>query len=174
MSRSSVKRLGKRIIDYPEETAAVASVTEWLRPLFSNPTKPVCIPTHFIPFLIRHRSKPTSWACFQSLVGLLAIVCRSPRSSWLRFHAHILCTDLGWLTGDLIAGLTVGIVVVPQSMSYAQVLDTYLTASYPAHRRLVRSQTCLLNMGYTPRSSVFWFTVYVFSSFILPSPHCSE
>jgi solute carrier family 26 (sodium-independent sulfate anion transporter), member 11 len=27
--------------------------------------------------------------------------------------------NLGWLTGDLIAGLTVGIVVVPQSMSYA-------------------------------------------------------
>ncbi|KIJ17343.1 hypothetical protein PAXINDRAFT_131065 [Paxillus involutus ATCC 200175] len=27
----------------------------------------------------------------------------------------------GWLTGDLIAGLTVGIVLVPQSMSYAQI-----------------------------------------------------
>lgn len=27
--------------------------------------------------------------------------------------------DLGWLTGDLIAGITVGLVVVPQSMSYA-------------------------------------------------------
>ncbi|KAF9228010.1 sulfate permease [Gyrodon lividus] len=29
--------------------------------------------------------------------------------------------NAGWLTGDLIAGLTVGIVVVPQSMSYAQI-----------------------------------------------------
>ncbi len=29
--------------------------------------------------------------------------------------------DFGWLTGDLIAGITVGIVVVPQSMSYAQI-----------------------------------------------------
>lgn len=29
--------------------------------------------------------------------------------------------DRGWLYGDLVAGLTVGIVVVPQSMSYAQV-----------------------------------------------------
>ncbi|KAJ3575411.1 hypothetical protein NP233_g1111 [Leucocoprinus birnbaumii] len=29
--------------------------------------------------------------------------------------------NLGWLSGDLIAGLTVGIVVVPQGMSYAQV-----------------------------------------------------
>lgn len=28
---------------------------------------------------------------------------------------------MGWLPGDLIAGLTVGMVVVPQSMSYAQV-----------------------------------------------------
>ncbi|KAF8841350.1 sulfate permease [Paxillus ammoniavirescens] len=29
--------------------------------------------------------------------------------------------NAGWLTGDLIAGLTVGMVVVPQSMSYAQI-----------------------------------------------------
>ena len=29
--------------------------------------------------------------------------------------------DVGWLYGDVVAGLTVGIVVVPQSMSYAQV-----------------------------------------------------
>ena len=29
--------------------------------------------------------------------------------------------DLGWAYGDLVAGLTVGIVAVPQSMSYAQV-----------------------------------------------------
>ncbi|KAF8232378.1 sulfate permease [Tricholoma matsutake] len=29
--------------------------------------------------------------------------------------------NLGWLTGDVIAGLTVGIVVVPQGMSYAQI-----------------------------------------------------
>jgi sodium-independent sulfate anion transporter 11 len=28
---------------------------------------------------------------------------------------------LGWLSGDVIAGLTVGMVVVPQGMSYAQV-----------------------------------------------------
>ncbi|KXN82527.1 putative sulfate permease C3H7.02 [Leucoagaricus sp. SymC.cos] len=29
--------------------------------------------------------------------------------------------NIGWLSGDLIAGLTVGIVVVPQGMSYAQI-----------------------------------------------------
>ena len=29
--------------------------------------------------------------------------------------------DWGWLTGDIIAGLTVGMVVVPQGMSYAVV-----------------------------------------------------
>jgi sodium-independent sulfate anion transporter 11 len=27
--------------------------------------------------------------------------------------------NVGWLTGDVIAGLTVGMVLVPQSMSYA-------------------------------------------------------
>lgn len=28
--------------------------------------------------------------------------------------------NLGWLTGDLIAGITVGAVVVPQGMAYAR------------------------------------------------------
>ena len=32
-------------------------------------------------------------------------------------------SDTGWLYGDVVAGLTVGIVVVPQSMSYAQVTN---------------------------------------------------
>ncbi|KAJ2917208.1 hypothetical protein MD484_g3170, partial [Candolleomyces efflorescens] len=36
--------------------------------------------------------------------------------------------NLGWLSGDLIAGLTVGMVVVPQGMSYAQI--ALLTPEY--------------------------------------------
>jgi MFS superfamily sulfate permease-like transporter len=32
--------------------------------------------------------------------------------------------DVGWLAGDIIAGLTVGMVLVPQSMSYATVNRT--------------------------------------------------
>jgi len=38
-----------------------------------------------------------------------------PILSWISRY------NLGWLYGDVIAGLTVGIVVVPQSMSYAQI-----------------------------------------------------
>ncbi|THH13348.1 hypothetical protein EW146_g6854 [Bondarzewia mesenterica] len=38
-----------------------------------------------------------------------------PIFSWISRY------NLGWLTGDLIAGITVGIVLVPQSMSYAQI-----------------------------------------------------
>ncbi|TFK42912.1 sulfate permease [Crucibulum laeve] len=38
-----------------------------------------------------------------------------PILSWITRY------NLGWLTGDLIAGLTVGMVVVPQGMSYAQI-----------------------------------------------------
>ncbi|KAG2146934.1 sulfate transporter family-domain-containing protein [Suillus bovinus] len=41
--------------------------------------------------------------------------------------------NLGWLTGDLIAGLTVGIVLVPQGMSYA------ILASLPAQYGLYSS-----------------------------------
>ena len=32
-------------------------------------------------------------------------------------------SDLGWATGDIIAGLTVGLVLVPQSMSYAKIAN---------------------------------------------------
>ncbi|KAJ3562970.1 hypothetical protein NP233_g9242 [Leucocoprinus birnbaumii] len=38
-----------------------------------------------------------------------------PILSWI--HRY----NVGWLTGDIIAGLTVGIVAVPQGMSYAQI-----------------------------------------------------
>ncbi|KIY67713.1 sulfate permease [Cylindrobasidium torrendii FP15055 ss-10] len=41
--------------------------------------------------------------------------------------------NLGWLTGDVIAGLTVGMVLVPQGMSYAQI------ASLPAEYGLYSS-----------------------------------
>ncbi|GAA6012130.1 hypothetical protein JCM10207_005140 [Rhodosporidiobolus poonsookiae] len=37
------------------------------------------------------------------------------------FHRWILNYNLQWAAGDLIAGLTVGMVVVPQSMSYAKI-----------------------------------------------------
>jgi hypothetical protein len=58
--------------------------------------------------------------------------------------------DVGWLTGDIIAGLTVGIVVVPQSMSYAQVNRTgpfgLLQLNHLLH---TRSRPCRLNMAFT-------------------------
>ncbi|KAJ3994889.1 sulfate transporter family-domain-containing protein [Lentinula boryana] len=43
------------------------------------------------------------------IVGLFPII------GWISRY------NLGWLTGDVIAGLTVGIVLVPQGMSYAQI-----------------------------------------------------
>lgn len=47
------------------------------------------------------------------------LICRSTGHKSLRLIASL--QDLGWLSGDVVAGLTVGIVVVPQGMSYAQV-----------------------------------------------------
>ena len=60
-----------------------------------------------------------------SLVGSLVTVRPLSLPFYLRHlltvsHTRVQ-TDLGWLSGDVIAGLTVGIVGVPQSMSYAQV-----------------------------------------------------
>ncbi|GAA5959499.1 hypothetical protein JCM21900_004521 [Sporobolomyces salmonicolor] len=42
-------------------------------------------------------------------------------SSLFPFTKWILNYNLTWLTGDLIAGITVGLVVVPQSLSYAKI-----------------------------------------------------
>lgn len=36
---------------------------------------------------------------------------------------QLMFSDLGWATGDIIAGLTVGLVLVPQSMSYAKIAN---------------------------------------------------
>lgn len=51
------------------------------------------------------------------------------------FHRWILNYNLTWLTGDLIAGFTVGLVVVPQSMSYAKIAT--LPAEYGLYSSFV-------------------------------------
>ncbi|KAG7446123.1 sulfate permease [Guyanagaster necrorhizus] len=84
---SSAKRLGKRIIGYPEEIVPVVSSKDYVLQYTQDPGKRVV----------------------DYLVGLFPIF------GWITRY------NLGWLTGDVIAGLTVGMVIVPQSMSYAQI-----------------------------------------------------
>ncbi|KAF4576856.1 hypothetical protein EYR36_000546 [Pleurotus pulmonarius] len=84
---STAKRLGKRIIGYPENTVPVISSRDWVRGLVKDPKRDV----------------------IDYLLSLFPII------GWITRY------NFGWLTGDLIAGLTVGMVVVPQGMSYAQI-----------------------------------------------------
>ncbi len=51
------------------------------------------------------------------------------------FHAWILHYNLTWGLGDLVAGLTVGMVLVPQSMSYAKIAG--LDAEYGLYSSFV-------------------------------------
>ncbi|KAF8559502.1 sulfate permease [Imleria badia] len=83
---SHVKRVGKKIIAYPEDGVPVISTTAYVKARVKNPK--------------------------QSIIGYF--VSLFPIFGWITRY------NVGWLTGDLIAGLTVGIVVVPQGMSYAQ------------------------------------------------------
>jgi hypothetical protein len=58
------------------------------------------------------------------LVSLFPIIGWIPRYSELLSHFMVCLlrsSDLGWAYGDFVAGLTVGIVLVPQGMSYAQI-----------------------------------------------------
>ena len=63
----------------------------------------------------------------------------SERPSLLHLPHRSPLLDVGWLTGDIIAGLTVGMVLVPQSMSYATVNRTgplgFLQLTHLLHTR---------------------------------------
>ncbi|EGN96006.1 hypothetical protein SERLA73DRAFT_170446 [Serpula lacrymans var. lacrymans S7.3] len=84
---STAKRLGKRAVDYPDETAPIVSVKDYVQSLSRNPKR-------------------------EAINYVISIF---PIFGWITRY------NLGWLTGDLIAGFTVGMVLVPQSMSYAQI-----------------------------------------------------
>ncbi|KAL1740395.1 sulfate transporter family-domain-containing protein [Schizophyllum fasciatum] len=86
-SIESAKKLGKRIIAYPEHTVPVVSTRDWLQERAFDP-----------------RSATISY-----LSSLFPIF------GWITRY------NLGWLSGDVVAGLTVGMVLVPQGMSYAQI-----------------------------------------------------
>ncbi|KAF9483785.1 sulfate permease [Pholiota conissans] len=99
MSVQYAKRLGKRVIGYPETTVPVASSVDFVAQIFKDPVDKIR----------------------NYLISLFPIL------TWIRNY------NLGWLTGDVIAGLTVGMVVVPQGMSYA------LIATLPAEYGLYSS-----------------------------------
>jgi len=99
MAFNSAQRLGKRIVDYPEETVPVISSTNWLGRFHKNPTQYIK----------------------DYLLALFPIL------TWITRY------NVGWLTGDVIAGLTVGLVIVPQGISYA------LLATLPAEYGLYSS-----------------------------------
>ncbi|OBZ75767.1 putative sulfate permease C3H7.02 [Grifola frondosa] len=82
-----VRKLGKRIINYPEERIPVISARDWVRNLYHDP--------------------------LQNIISYLTSL--FPILGWMLRY------NLGWASGDIIAGITVGIVLVPQSMSYAQI-----------------------------------------------------
>ena len=117
-----LKSFGKRVIGQPEEPVPVVTVKDWVRNLSKDPKHDVCIMLIFLRSIYsRHlgpelRRGPLS---HRRLDHALQWV-----ESWLQLCLYtrlIAFLDFGWLYGDVVAGLTVGIVVVPQSMSYAQV-----------------------------------------------------
>ncbi|KAI9566505.1 sulfate transporter family-domain-containing protein [Boletus coccyginus] len=98
---STVKRVGKKIIAYPEDVVPVISTSTYINNRVTNPKQGII--DYFISLF--------------------------PIFGWITRY------NFGWLTGDLIAGITVGIVLVPQSMSYAQLAT--LPAQYGLYSSFV-------------------------------------
>ena len=98
------KSFGKKVIGYPAVRPSVVSSKDWVSDLAQEPKqRAVDYVKRLFPIF--------GWITRYSTSSF----CGKKGYSW---NPHL---DVGWLTGDLIAGLTVGIVLVPQSMSYAQI-----------------------------------------------------
>ncbi|KAF8497075.1 sulfate transporter family-domain-containing protein [Russula emetica] len=108
MASERAKKLGKRIIAYPEDQPSVLSSKDWINNLVNDPKDFV---VHYFFRLF-------------------------PIFGWITHY------NVGWLTGDIIAGLTVGMVVVPQSMSYAQIAT--LPVQYGLYSAFVGTMTYCL------------------------------
>ena len=119
MSIPTAKRYGKQIIGYPEEVVPVVTVNEWVTQYTSNPIQRVRhrLVSH-LPSPFADNSQVRDYLL--SLFPILTWIGRYSTFMLLRWLSTHVNQDLTSLSGDFIAGLTVGIVVVPQSMSYAQ------------------------------------------------------
>ena len=167
---AEVKKTCKRVVGAADDDISVISPRDWAEGFAKNPIQRVRRPPppfSCIPTLIR--STPCRlWTMLSrsspSLVGSLVTVRPLSLPFYLRHlltvsHTRVQ-TDLGWLSGDVIAGLTVGIVGVPQSMSYAQVRP--LSNLHGRASRVLssesRSPRSILNTVYILPSSAFWST----------------
>ncbi|KAI0665048.1 sulfate permease [Cubamyces menziesii] len=85
----------------------VARLKSFGKRVIGQPEEPVPVVT--VKDWVRNLSKDPKHDVLSYVEGLFPIV------GWITRY------NFGWLYGDVVAGLTVGIVVVPQSMSYAQI-----------------------------------------------------
>ncbi|KAI0646824.1 sulfate permease [Trametes meyenii] len=88
-------------------SSLVEKVKSYGKRIIGQPEDPV--PVVSVQDWVRNQSKDPKREVLRYVEGLFPIV------GWITRY------NFGWLYGDVVAGLTVGIVVVPQSMSYAQI-----------------------------------------------------
>ena len=116
------KDLGKRVIGYQDDVPPVIDTVGWLKASAGDPTQSVCHLHATRSFLLGLTSSPGYALCDQlvphsKLASPLQCVILPSFAS----IAHSITADLGWFYGDVVAGITVGMVLVPQGMSYAQI-----------------------------------------------------
>lgn len=85
-----------------------------------NPPHPDVLHANNIPAYYEHEPTVQQW--LRSSLPSKQFLKNYPRSLF-PFLTWIGNYNLQWLSGDLVAGITVGAVVVPQSMAYAQLAE---------------------------------------------------
>ena len=81
----------------------------------------ITLPLLFLLLSFSSRVSSTSISSVYSPSSAGSLVTVRPYLYLVHRITQIVCADFAWLYGDLVAGITVGIVLVPQSMSYAQI-----------------------------------------------------
>ncbi|KAI9463380.1 sulfate permease [Russula earlei] len=109
MSFERAKKLGKKVIRYPDYQPSVLSSKDWFYGVI--PSDPKLVAINYLRRLF-------------------------PILRWITHY------NVGWLTGDIIAGLTVGMVLVPQCMSYATIAT--LPPEYGLYSAFVGTMTYFL------------------------------
>jgi sodium-independent sulfate anion transporter 11 len=125
----TLKRWARRVVNAPENPAPTVSSKDWVKSHFDTSPKNAVRGFSSLSIARIHSHIPAGPWLPQVSFPCLSMGTQLQRRVVRPYILRILqcLNDLPRLYGDLIAGLTVGLVLVPQGMSYAKVSSSTLS-----------------------------------------------